>query len=187
MLHRVFIAINLPGDIKEKLFNFSNKYPNLPVRWVKRENIHITLSFLGNLDDNQLLDTMEIVRKVISSYNSFSVKFSKVNYGPIGKNPPRMIWAEVEENKELARLHTDLEDELFNLSSYQYKTKENRAFSAHITLGRIKSFKFRKLGQRPEIGEDINISFQVNSIDVIESNLKKTGPEYTILESISLI
>ena len=186
MLHRVFIAINFPEDIKEKLSSFSNKYPHLPARWVKKENIHITLSFLGNLDDNQLLETIETVKEVAARHNAMSIKLNKICYGPPKKFPPRMVWVEGEKNDALSRLHTDLEDTLFNLSSYQYKTKENRLFSLHITLARIKSFEFRKLRENIEINGDLDLDFEVDTIQVIESQLKKTGPEYAVLESISL-
>ncbi|MEA3453019.1 MAG: RNA 2',3'-cyclic phosphodiesterase [Patescibacteria group bacterium] len=186
MLHRIFIAINLPEDIKEKLFNFSNKYSHLPARWVKKENIHITLSFLGNLDDNQLLETIETVKSLAVRHSSILIKLNKICYGPDKKFPPRMVWAKGEDNNALSRLHTDLEDTFFKLPSYKYKIKEDRPFSLHVTLARIKSFEFRKLAENIEINEDLNLSFEVNAIQVIESQLKKTGPEYTLLESVSL-
>jgi len=186
MLHRVFIAINFPEDIKEKLFNFSNKYSHLPARWVKKENIHITLSFLGNLDDNQLLETIETVKKVAVKHSSISIKLNKICYGPPEKFPPRMVWVKGEENNDLSRLHTDLEDTFFKLPSYEYKIKENRPFFLHITLARIKSFEFRKLAENIEIKEDLDLNFKVNTIQVIESELKKTGSEYALLESVTL-
>jgi len=186
MLHRVFIAINFPEDIKEKLFNFSNRYPNLPARWVKKENIHITLSFLGNLDDNQLLETIGTVKEVAARHNPIFIKLNKICYGPPKKFPPRMVWVEGEENDALSRLHTGLEDAFFKLPSYQYKIKEDRPFSLHITLARIKSFEFRKLTEKIEVNEDLDLNFEVDTIQVIESQLKKTGPEYSLLESISL-
>jgi 2'-5' RNA ligase len=186
MLHRVFIAINFPEDIKDKLFDFAKKYPQLPARWVGRENIHITLSFLGNLDDNQLLDTIRIAQTLISQHSSFLARVNKICYGPPKKFPPRMIWAMIEENKTLSALQSDLENNLFGLPSYKYKIKENRAFHPHVTLARIKSFEFRRLGAGPEINEEIDLNFEVQSVEIMESQLKRTGAEYTILESIIL-
>jgi len=185
-LHRIFIAINIPEDIKEKLLNFSKKYPKLPAHWASKENIHITLSFLGNLDDSQLVETIETTKIAVASHDPFFVKLNRICYGPPKKLPPRMVWIEVEKNKAMSRLHNKLEDILFNLPSYQYKIKEDRPFSAHITLARIKSFEFRQLAQELEINEDIDLSFKVNSIEIMESQLKRTGAEYMVLASVPL-
>jgi len=56
----------------------------------------------------------------------------------------------------------------------------------HITLGRIKTWQFRQIEpeERPEINEDIDLTFEVKSIEIMESQLKKGGPEYTVLESV---
>jgi len=64
------------------------------------------------------------------------------------------------------------------------KIKEFNLFP-HINLGRIKTWQFRQIEpeERPEINENINLSFEVNSIEIMESRLKRTGPDYTILES----
>ena len=65
---------------------------------------------------------------------------------------------------------------------------EKRGFSSHITLERIRQWEWRRIEpeERPEIEEEINLSFLVNSIKVMESLLKRKGPKYTILESANL-
>ena len=65
---------------------------------------------------------------------------------------------------------------------------EARAFSPHITLGRIKTWEWKNIEpeERPEVKEDIDLNFQVDSIEVMESQLKKSGAEYAILESFQL-
>lgn len=188
MLHRVFIAINLPEDIKNIFVSFQNRYPHLPARWTKKENLHITLIFLGNLDENQLLETINTTKAIVSQYSSFKLKINKLVYGPPKKFPPRLVWAEIEKNQQLSLLQADLERHLCNLSSFQYKKGGNRSYSPHITLARIKTFEFRKIEieEIPEIYEEMNLSFEVSSIEVMESRLKRGGPEYTILESFSL-
>ncbi len=186
MLRRIFIAINLPEDIKDKLLIFSEKYSRLPARWTERENIHITLNFLGNLDENQLLETIKTAKEVALKHNSFLLRIEQVCYGPLNKFPPRMVWVLGEKGQEILGLQNDLENVFFDLPSYQYKIKESRRFFPHITLARIKSFEFRRLGEGIEIDEALESSFEVNSIEVIESQSKKTGVEYAILESIEL-
>ena len=78
MPKRIFIAINLPEEIKNQLVVSQKKWPTLPIRWIKKENIHITLAFLGYLDEAQLLDTLKTVEKVISLHNSFSILLNKI-------------------------------------------------------------------------------------------------------------
>ncbi len=186
MLHRIFLAINLPEEIKRRLISYQKQWPTLPCRWTKPENLHITLVFLGNLDDNQLNDTIQVSQEVAERHKPFLIKLERICFGPPKKFPPKMVWVEGEINQELANLQKDLEDSIFQLSSYQYKEKEVRAYHPHITLGRIKQWEFKRSEDRPEIDEPIDLVFEVNSFEVMESHLKRGGPEYEVLESIGL-
>jgi 2'-5' RNA ligase len=168
MRHRIFIAINLPEDIKKKLFDYQSRWPELPCQWTKKENLHITLEFLSYLTDEELIELCQKTREIASKKKSFSIHLNKICYDPpasqaFNKKLPRMIWVTSERIKE------------FN-------------FSPHITLGRIKTWQFRQIKpkERPKIDEETNLSFEVNSIEVMESALKRTGSNYTILESYPL-
>ncbi|MFH1841553.1 MAG: RNA 2',3'-cyclic phosphodiesterase [Candidatus Nealsonbacteria bacterium] len=181
MRHRVFIAINLPEKVKNNLLNFSRKWPELPVKWVRPENLHLTLEFLGYVSDGQVLEILDGAREVASRQKPFSLKLVKVCYGPPKKIPPRMIWVEGEKSEELGFLKKNLENCLMGFSLQ----KELRVFSPHITLGRVRTFEWRRIEpeERPGVKEDISLSFEVNSIEVMESQLKRRGPEYSVLES----
>jgi 2'-5' RNA ligase len=203
MRHRVFVAINLPENIKNKLAEYQEKMPDLPVRWTKKENLHITLMFLGYLIDEELLEVCNITKEIASKNQSFSINLKKIIYGPPKKIPPRLVWVEGEKSEELGKLQKDLENSFLtsratakgkeeDLSSSPSPVKglesESRPYTSHISLGRIKTWEFKQIEpeERPEINEDINSSFEVNSIEVMESQLKRTGPHYTILESCPL-
>lgn len=177
---RIFIAINLPEDIKKKLAGYKERWPELPIRWTKPNNIHVTLVFLGYLRDEEFVETSKITKEVASRHSPFSVNLFKVCYGPTDKKPPRMVWAVGEKSEEFGALKEDLDKSL--------DSSEKREFSPHITLGRIRKWEWRQIEpeERPEVDEEINLSFSVDSIEVMESVLKKTGPEYTILESHNL-
>jgi 2'-5' RNA ligase len=187
MKRRIFIAINLPKNIKERLLSCQNKWLELPARWTKKENLHITLIFLGYLSDEELPDVCNVTKEVASRNSSFSITLNKIIYGPPKKVPPRMVWAEGEKSKELGRLQKDLENSLLD-SAVRRLEKESRPYAPHITLGRIKAWEFRQIEpeQRPEVSEEINLSFEVNSIEIMESQLKRGGPNYTMLESAPL-
>jgi len=186
MQHRIFIAINLPEKIKNKLSDYRIKWPELPCHWTKTENLHITLAFLGPISEEEILEILKTAKDVALRHEPFGIKLNKIIYGPPRKNPPRMVWAEGEKNEKLGRLQGDIENSLQNFP--EQKENENRSFAPHITLGRLKEWEFRKieLEERPQIEEDVSINFNVNSIEIMESELKREGPEYSILESIPL-
>ncbi len=189
MQHRIFIAVNLPEKIKSKLADFQLKWPDLPCRWAKKENLHITLMFLGYLSEEELMTVCEEVSKAAAKNEPFSLNLEKIVYGPPKKSPPHFVWAEGEKSVELGKLQKDLEDSLLSSPSGQIK-KESRPYSPHITLGRIRMWDFRRIEpeMRPEINEEISdrMTFEVNSIEVMESELKRGGPTYTVLESYLL-
>ena len=200
MGHRIFIAINLLENIKRKLAEYEGKWPDLPARWTKVNNIHITLVFLGHLDDEELVDVCKITKEVASRNSPFRVVLNKICYGPVnegGNKPPRspkfseekfwrprMVWAVGEKSQEFAALRDDLEKSLVQSEAVSF-SPENRAFSPHVTLARINQWEWRKIEpeERPEVNEDINLSFDVDSIEIMESELKRGGPKYTILKS----
>lgn len=184
MRHRIFIAINLPESVKNKLSEYEIKYSELPCRWTRKENLHITLAFLGYLTDEELVEVCKITNEVALRNAPFSINLNKILYGPPQK-PARMVWAEGEKSTELGKLQGELENAL---SSSEGLTKEDRPYAVHITLGRIKTWKFRQIEpeERPEVNEEINLNFEVNSIEVMESELKRGGPAYTVLESAPL-
>jgi len=185
MRHRIFIAVNLPEEVKKSLWDYREKWPELPARWTKKESLHITLIFIGYVEDQAVMETCNITREVTARHRPFSICLTKIIYGPPKKNPPRMVWAQGEKSKELAQLKADLENSLAEKVCFE---QENRAFSPHITLARINGWKLKdiELEEIPQINEDVSFSFEVNSIEVMESTLKKGGAEYCILESVPL-
>ncbi|MBI2054092.1 MAG: RNA 2',3'-cyclic phosphodiesterase [Candidatus Staskawiczbacteria bacterium] len=184
--HRIFIAINLPEDIKNKLAFYSKKWPELPCKWIKKENLHITLEFLGHLTDQELADVCLVVEDVSKRHSSFAINLTGISYGPKGKMPPRMVWAEGEKSDGLVLLKKDLQE---NLSEKINFNAERKGFVPHVTLARIKEWEFRRIDieEIPEINENVEILFSVESIEVMASELKRGGPVYAILESRNLM
>jgi len=187
MRRRVFIAINLPEKIKKELINYQSKWKELPCRWIKKENLHLTLVFLNYLRDEELLKVLKTLREISQRHKSFSINLNKICYGPLKKMPPRMVWIVGKKNQELTNLQKDLENSLFFTSIKNLSKSETRIYFPHITLGRIRQWEFRRIDpeEKPEekIKEEISLSFEVNSIEIMESQLKRGGAEYTILES----
>ena len=179
--HRIFIAINFPPKIKKALILYQKKWEDLPVRWTSEDNLHLTLVFLGYMREENLLEIFQIAKKVAKSHQSFPLNFQRIFLGPPQK-VPRMFWVQGERNRELAFLRDDLEEELLGLKHKE----EVRDFKSHITLGRIKMAEWQEFEKKPKIEEKISLTVPVRSIEIMESKLKPTGPDYFVLESIPL-
>jgi len=182
---RLFIAINLPDGARDRLIKFQENWPDLDpksINWVIKPNLHITLIFLGYMTDDEMYEICNIMKEVAKRHEPFSINLEKIIVGP-PKATPRMFWAEGAKSQELAELQKDLEE---SIAGQVYFKQENRAYKPHITLARFKYEVAKKLRELPEINEPLNIEIPVEKIDLMQSNLKRTGPEYVILESAEL-
>jgi len=190
--HRIFIAINLPEEIKKELIKFQEDFAmhnnSEWARWTSKDNLHITLEFLGDLTDQELGEVCNIIKEVAEQQSVFSLSLSNISYGPnkfkTGQ-APKFIWASGEKSEELAVLKSNLQKQLLQKIRF---APEERSFSPHITLARISSFAIRQIDQEevPEINHPLDLIFTVESIEVMESDLRRGGPVYTILESHQL-
>jgi len=204
-MKRIFIAINLPEGIKNELENLEKELDNLfssaggrgpegeqvpygvkVVRWLKKDNLHLTLLFIGSVQDEEIPKISQIVKNIAQTQKPFSLRFEKVCYGPPKTMPPRLIWLELEKKPELLELAETLKKEIGE--SGILRKIEKREFSPHITLGRIRTWEWRKIEpeERPEIEKELDLDFEVKSIEIMESKLKRTGAEYSVLESVKL-
>ncbi len=190
---RIFIAINLPAGLKRRLATLREKWSGLPVRWTKEDNLHLTLVFIGYVSDDQLAEICKITGEAAKKYPPFELKFNKVIYGPPSAktaqgrpdNQTRMIWLEGERSEVLARLKDDLENALLESRRSGFYRKEDRQFKPHLTLARMKD-EWRDYAPKPEINLEFRETVPVETIDVMESELLRSGAEYAILETREL-
>lgn len=199
-LHRIFIAINLPENLCRYLAEFSRKWPDLPAKWAKPENLHITLSFLGNTNDEELSEICQSAIKVAQRHDPFVLGLDRIVYGPQDEfsrrekegnflRYPRMVWAVGEKSQEIGNLQKDMESSLFEFSGARYqKDDSDYAFRPHVTLARLIQTDLRRMDPEeiPAIEEKIAKTFTAESIEVMESELRRRGPIYTVLESAKL-
>ncbi|MFA5746837.1 MAG: RNA 2',3'-cyclic phosphodiesterase [Candidatus Paceibacterota bacterium] len=184
--HRLFIAINLPERIKNRFESYENSWTDLPAKWTKPYNLHITVLFLGNVAEENIPAVLEIAKGLAEKYPPMQIKLNKISYGPPKKVPPRMVWITVEKNELLAQLKNDLEKVLTE-QNVHFQI-EDRGFNPHITFARLNNFELRQMNPEevPQIDEDINFDFEAKKIDVMESELKKSGSRYEVLGSFDL-
>lgn len=189
---RIFIAINLPEAIKNKLAEYQKEIDESfleenfhPVRWVKKDNLHITLEFLGYLREEEIEKIKKILFEISQYFPVFKIKLTEICYAPEKEKIPRMIWIKGEKSDILSEIKKELDKKLEERISFK---SERREFTPHVTLGRIRKWEFKAipLNERPEIEKDIELEFKVNSVELMESILKRSGPEYQIIESFPL-
>ena len=212
MLHRIFIAINLPPQIKKVLASYQKQFQkefssldslsNNIVKWILPENFHITLEFLGNMSDQGILDIGNYAKKIALKNEPFNLVLDDISFGPLGNygestiKTPKFIWARGQQSPELSKLFRDLDNILFirkvtlrkGDKNLMEKEKNSSHFTPHITLARLRQWQFSKIefDERPRVNENLDLNFRINSIQIMESQLKKMGPMYTILESVDL-
>jgi 2'-5' RNA ligase len=188
-MRRIFIAINLPEDVKETLQKYQREWADLPVRFVKRDSLHLTVLFIGYVDDERMLDICRQTKEITKNHQPFDLKFSHICLGP-PKKPPRLIWAEGKKSRSLSELKEELESAVFQRGpdprSFSGAERELKDLIPHITLARIRQMAWKRLLEKPAINEEVSFVVPVNSIEVMESDLRRSGAEYSVLESVEL-
>ena len=209
MQRRIFIAINLAENIKNKLQKCQQEWADLPVRFAKKDSLHLTLLFIGYVSDEQMLETCRKVREIAQKHRPFELNFTKIRLAPPGKSSyakasedraPRLIWIEGEKSEALINLKRDIEKMMVSgedkkRAFFQIDRGLN-VFIPHITLARIRQMAWKSLDKVPEINKEVRITSGVYSIEVMESDMKPSsakaskgrgvGVEYVILESAEL-
>jgi len=185
MKRRIFIAINLPEKIKNRLKEYREQHGELPVRWTKTPSLHLTLVFIGYVDNEQMLEACKITHKIAEETSPFFIDFKRIVLGPLGKEP-RMIWLEGQTKEELTQLKNRLEKALL-AGNIGLQKLETRAFSPHLTLARIKMEAWREAQiNAGSVETAFPVQLNVNSMEVMESDLKFDGAEYATLEGCPL-
>lgn len=179
MKRKIFISINLPDRDKKRLIRATEKWQDLPVKWVREPNLHITLVFLGYVADENVAEICEKIRGAVDDVEIFDLEFETIELGPDAEDP-KMIWLSGRADENLRSLHEKIEKALGTYVS------SKKSFRPHITLGRIRGRKWEALALKPEIFEKYNLIVSVESVDIMASDFSDGGREYTIIESCPL-
>ena len=135
---RTFIAIDLEPSLKQNLCDLLRRLKKLndrSVSWVRESGMHLTLKFLGEIDEDQAVNIAEILKNVCSISSSFPLSLRGTGFFPANARNPRVLWIGIIEEPALMNLQACLESELERLGF----PKEERPFHPHLTIGRIKS------------------------------------------------
>ena len=180
---RTFIAIELPRDIRGELFRLQEelKSPGLSAKWVSKDNIHLTLKFLGSVESNKIVEIKRALVESLKEEGSFSFILSELGVFP-SLSRPRVLWVGVTEGKERLREIAGKVEAALEPIGFP---REKRGFSAHVTLARIK--REENLGELKEKleGKDYRSRpILVSKIAIMKSDLTPEGPIYTKLDEV---
>jgi len=175
---RSFIAIELPGSIQSALSDIQRdfKKSDVDVRWVRPENIHLTLKFLGTIEESMVRKITDVLEKISVNYGTFTMTVSGVGVFP-NVRAPRVVWVGTKESDMLIGLQRDVEEGLESLGF----EREKRKYTAHLTLGRVKSSRGKgALMEKAETYRERDFgSFDVRAISLMKSDLGPAGAKYT--------
>ena len=178
---RVFLAIELPQTVQARLAEVQRMLAEAgaDVKWVQSRHLHLTIRFLGEIDEPQRHAVEQAARRVASQTPPISARVSGVGAFP-SMRAPRVVWVGIEEGREgLVRLAERLEEALVQAGVQQ----EARPFEAHMTLGRVRSPR-----RQTELVERITQfawsspePFVADHLTLFQSVLSSSGPTHTPL------
>jgi 2'-5' RNA ligase len=178
---RTFIAVETPTSIRQRIEELQQSLaPHAEgVKWVDSEIVHLTIKFLGEVDERDIYDVCKRVKEVAGAWTAFECSVARAGAFP-NASRPRVIWAGVAQGTtELSEIHDALDDVLGELGY----PRENRAFTPHFTIGRV-----RRTSPNPKLRAAVDSradwqagSFRVTEILVMASDLSSDGPTYSVM------
>jgi 2'-5' RNA ligase len=187
---RAFIAIEISplihSGLNQTAETLKRQLGKLPVKWVPVGNIHLTLKFLGDVSTNNLESLEDMLRNQAASHPSFQIQIGELGVFPSIRRP-NVIWIGVQAPSEMFDLQKGIDAEA---SHFGYP-REERAFSPHLTLGRVarnaSNEEARKIGELIGSMKIGSLGNQVvQSVNLYQSDLQPAGAIYTRLFTASL-
>lgn len=180
MAKRLFIAIQLSDELRDIFSRYKEKYPELDARWTAPEKLHITAYFCGDVDETNIPEVQEKLNQL--RIKPLELSFKEILFAPPHR-PPRMIWAQFENNPEFTELTRKIYETIKEFLDPKESRPPNHNPIPHVTLARFKN---------PEITEGIQLEqptvdvLKVKSYDLMESKLSPEGSKYIVLQSYAL-
>jgi 2'-5' RNA ligase len=184
---RTFIGVDIGDEIRKKAVAVQQQLARsgAEVKWVTPESMHVTVLFLGEVDDRDVLPVCRAVEAVAAREPSFPLRVSGVGAFPTPRRP-KVVWAGVTDGAEpLRRLYEQLEAKMLDLGCYR---KEERGYTPHLTLGRTRS-EADGFALAPELTKLLAWDggrTVVTEVLVFSSELRRDGPEYAVLARAEL-
>jgi 2'-5' RNA ligase len=183
---RTFIAIDLDPPLKERVALLVQKLNrgNPNVKWTEPAGMHLTLKFLGEVDEARVEETKTALRTIASRHHPFELGLKGTGTFPPGSRNPRVLWAGFEPREELSALQADIEEELARLGV----PREERPFHPHLTLGRVRTSRdIQKTLRELEGWSEFEFGYMgAKAVVFFESVLTPEGARYAALGEFPL-
>lgn len=173
MTKRIFVSIDLPNSLKDHLKNHQKSEIRW-IKWTKAENLHLTLNFLGYLEEEEIAEAKEILKEAAGNFHPFELKFASL------KCEREMLWLIPQENPDLLALQDSLKKKL---EETRLLKRERRRYTPHILIGRSKSGRPMRL-EIPNLDAQ---RFLVDKINLYESKLTPGAATHILIESFPLL
>ena len=185
---RTFIAIPLVDGVKQEAIHLIQrlKHPSDGIKWVPTDNLHLTLKFLGEVDNTEVPRVCDVLEDACEDIAPFELQFAGTGALP-SLQRPRVLFAGIRDDSgQLTEIVAELERDYADLG---FKP-ESRDYTPHLTLGRVKGGRGRASEEvitRLEAEQDLQLgNMMVDTIQVIASFLDKHGPTYQVMGTIEL-
>ncbi len=184
---RSFIAIEIPEVLRQRLKDFLRELKNTgaDVKWMRPEGIHLTLKFLGAVEQEALEKLSHALRPAVEKFTPFELKVQGAGCFPSFRNP-RVVWTGLIEKEDTV---SGLQREIETITAELGFPSEERPFKPHLTLGRVRSPKGKiPLTQMIEGNLHLDLgSFRVERVILFRSDLRPEGAVYTKLQEFYLM
>lgn len=181
---RAFLAIEIEDYIKDNIDRTQKiikESDSARINYVKSQNIHLTLKFFGDIDEDKKKEICDVVNKVTSQYNEYKLKL--VNVGAFRNiNNPRVIWIGIKD-KTTVDLIRELDSEFEKIGF-----EKERSYTPHITIGRVKNIndKAKLKDTLKSLQKEYYGKMEVKEIHLKSSTLTPSGPIYKTEETFKL-
>ena len=178
---RLFIGIDLPSSIKEKIDQIKNslKKCSLDAKWINSQNAHLTLKFLGQVEEKKIPLISKLIESTANEFNALKIEFRSFGFFPNDRKP-RIFFVSTSKEDALKSISQRLENKLESVGF----EKEDK-FKSHITLARLKSLKNITCVKTKIEKLTLGNPFIVNKIVLFKSILSRSGPLYEKIFSAS--
>jgi 2'-5' RNA ligase len=179
---RAFIGVEVGDEVRRKAVALQQQLARTGagVKWAAADGMHVTLLFLGELDDRDILPVCRAMTKAAAAEPPFPLRVSGVGAFPTARRP-KVVWGGITDGADpLRRLYAALEAKLLDLGVYR---KEERDYTPHLTLGRVKGEAdgFTLAAELPKLLAWDGGRAAVNEVLLYSSELRRDGPEYAVL------